>query len=283
MDLSKGVCAMPKAQINGIDIYYESCGEGTPLVWSHEFAGDCRSWKPQVNYFSRRYRVITYNARGYPPSDVPTDPDLYSQEQSIEDLLGLLDHLSIEKAHLGGLSMGGGVVLNFGLKYPHRARSLVVAGAGSGSDDPGAFRKRSRDMSNRMETEWASLASEFPKNPNRLLLMKKDPIGWQEHADAFKTHSNIGSALTMRSVQGKRPPIFSLEKQLKKLQVPTLIMVGDEDAACIEPATFLKRCIPQAGLTVFPRSGLLINLEEPALFNFMVLDFLTALDAGKWS
>lgn len=254
-----------------------------PLVLSHEFGGDYRSWKPQVNYFSRRYRVITYNARGYPPSDVPTDPERYSQEQSVEDLLGLLDHLCIDKAHLGGLSMGGGVVLNFALKYPFRARSLVVAGAGTGSDDPDAFRKRSQVMSHRMETEWASLAEEFPNNPNRLRYKRKDPKGWQEHAAAFTDHSNIGSALTMRGVQGERPPIFSLKKQLEELQVPTLVMVGDEDEGCIETAIFLKRCIPRAGLTVFPCSGHLINLEEPALFNSFVLDFLSAVDAGKGS
>ena len=131
---------MPKALIDGVAIYYESHGEGFPLVLCHEFAGDYRSWEHQVGFFSRRYRVITYNARGYPPSDVPDDPDAYSQDRSVEDLKGLLDHLGIESAHIGGLSMGGSVTLHFGIRYPKMARSLIVAGTGTGSVDPDAFR-----------------------------------------------------------------------------------------------------------------------------------------------
>ena len=79
---------MPKAKINGVDLYYEDTGEGIPVVFVHEFAGDYRSWEPQVRYFSRRYRCITYNARGYPPSEVPESPTDYSQEIAVADLLG---------------------------------------------------------------------------------------------------------------------------------------------------------------------------------------------------
>jgi len=274
---------MPKARINGIELYYEAYGSGTPLVFSHEFGGDHRSWDPQVKFFARRFRVITYNARGYPPSEVPTDPNLYSQDRAVADLLGLLDHLSIERAHLAGLSMGGGVVLNFGVAHPDRARSLIVAGAGTGSQDPESFRKQCNDNALRMETDWASAAAAFPRNPNRLRFMKKDPKGWQEHADGFAAHSPIGSALTMRGVQAARPSLFSLEDRLKTLTVPTLILVGDEDTGCIQPAVFLKRCIAEAGWAVFPRSGHLINLEEPALFNDLVSGFLAAVDAGRWT
>ena len=128
---------MPKALIDGVAIYYESHGERFPLVWCHEFAGDYRSWEDQVRFFSRRYRVITYNARGYPPSDVPDDANAYSQERSVEDLKGLLDHLGIERANIGGLSMGGSVALHFGIRYPELARSLIVAGAGTRLGRPG--------------------------------------------------------------------------------------------------------------------------------------------------
>ena len=124
---------MPMASVNGIKLYYEVTGSGYPLLFSHEFAGDYRSWEPQVRYFSRRYQVITYNARGYPPSDVPEPVDAYSQEQATDDIAGLMRHLGIAQAHLVGLSMGGYAVLHFGLRYPTLARSLVVAGCGYGS------------------------------------------------------------------------------------------------------------------------------------------------------
>ena len=124
---------MPTARVNGVDLFYEDVGEGTPIVFVHEFAGEARSWHLQVRFFARRYRTIAYNARGYPPSDVPEDPKAYSQDQAADDIRGLLDALGIRKAHICGLSRGGYATLHFGLRYPERALSLVVAGAGYGS------------------------------------------------------------------------------------------------------------------------------------------------------
>ena len=273
---------MPTALINDVNIYYEITGEGFPIVWSHEFGGDYRSWEPQVRFFSRRYRAITYNARGFPPSDVPDDQKAYSQDQSIEDLRGLLDHLGIEKAHLAGLSMGGNVVLNFGLKYPHRAESLVVAGAGTGSDDPEAFKKRADGLAERVLSGGMQAIEDFTRSPNRLYLLRKDPRGWEEFADLFMQHSPMGTALTFQGVMATRPTIYSLESRLRNLTVPTLIMMGDADSGCIRPGIFMKECISGSGLVVFPKSGHVINLEEPALFNAAVLDFLTAVESGKW-
>ena len=105
---------MPRAKVNGIDIYYEVTGDGFPMVFIHEYAGSYESWKAQVEFFSRSYRVVTYNARGYPPSEVPEAPEAYSQELAVEDLYGLLRHLAIDEAYICGLSMGGNVALNFG-------------------------------------------------------------------------------------------------------------------------------------------------------------------------
>ena len=100
---------LPIAHVNGVDLAYEEYGQGFPLIWVHEFAGSMESWLPQVNFFSRRYRVIVYNARGYPPSTVPADVAAYSQDHAVEDLYELLKHLGIKQAHVGGLSMGGSV------------------------------------------------------------------------------------------------------------------------------------------------------------------------------
>ncbi|MFC1798648.1 alpha/beta fold hydrolase [Thermodesulfobacteriota bacterium] len=273
---------MSKAVINGVEIFYEVTGTGVPMVWSHEFAGDYRSWEPQVRFFARRYRVITYNARGYPPSDVPTTLRDYSQDHAVQDLRGLLDHLDIADAHLAGLSMGGNVVLNFGLKYPQRTKSLVVAGTGGGSDDPEEFRKRAENFAQRLDSGDLAAMSDFTQNPNRLRFMQKDKRGWQEFAALFIQHSPIGSALTFRGVLARRPSIYSIETQLRSLEIPTLIIVGDEDRGCIKPSLFMKDCISRSGLVIFPQSGHVLNLEEPTMFNSTVLNFITAVERDKW-
>ena len=109
---------MPKANVNGINIHYETHGQGFPIVFVHEYAGSWESWNAQVDFFSRNYTAVAYNARGYPPSDVPTDPDAYSQQHAVDDLYGLLQHLDIKEAYVCGLSMGGNVALHFGFQHP---------------------------------------------------------------------------------------------------------------------------------------------------------------------
>ena len=274
---------MPYASVNGVSLYYEEHGSGYPLVWSHEFAGDYRSWKPQVQFFSRRYRVITYNARGYPPSDVPESLDDYTQEQSVDDLRGLLERLSIERAHIGGLSMGGNVALNFGLTHPEMARSLIVAGTGAGSTGPKPFRQNVNMRADRMRAGGMEAMGDYLNSGTRVQLLRKDPLGYEEFRQGFLEHSPIGSALTFSGVQGRRPPIFDLEERMRALDVPTLIMTGDEDEPCIEPSVFMKRCIPRSGLAVMPQAGHAINLEDPDLFNRIALDFLTAVEQGAWA
>jgi pimeloyl-ACP methyl ester carboxylesterase len=275
---------MPKALVNGVHLYYEEYGQGTPIIFVHEFAGEARSWDPQVRFFSRRYRTIAYNARGYPPSDVPDDPKAYSQQQAVDDIRGMLDALRIDKAHICGLSMGGYATLHFGLVYPERALSLVVAGCGYGSGtDRKEFQKDVEVTSRRFEEDGMAKAAEFySKGPTRVQFIDKDAKGWQEFHDMFAAQSARGHALTMMGVQLTRPSVFELGDRMEKLTVPTLIMTGDEDDPCLEPGLFMKRKIPTAGLVVMPKSGHTINLEEPDAFNRAVLDFLTAVEAGRW-
>ncbi len=236
-----------------------------------------------MKFFSRRYQVITYAARGYPPSDVPTDPDAYSQDQMVDDLYLLLRHLGIEKAHLGGLSMGGSVVLNFGFVHPEMAASLIVASAGSGSTDREAFVAMVQGVSDRLLSEGMGALANYARGDTRVQLMRKDPKGYEEFRSALESHSPLGSALTFRGFQLIRPTIYALEDQLRQLRVPTLILIGDEDEMCVEPAIFMKRNTPRSGLAVFPQSGHAINLEEPDLFNRTVQDFLIAVEADRWA
>jgi pimeloyl-ACP methyl ester carboxylesterase len=275
---------MPMASVGGVRLHYVETGQGTPLVFVHEFAGDAESWQPQLRFFARRYRAIAFNARGYPPSDVPEDPEAYSQQQAADDIKGLLDHLGIPRAHVCGLSMGGYATLHFGLCYPERALSLVVAGAGYGSDDPDGHKRDSALVVRRFETEgMEKTGDDYAHGPTRVQYLEKDPLGWKDFRDRLVSGSARGHALTMRGVQMKRPTIYSLEARLTLLEVPTLIVTGDEDEPCLEPALFMKRRIPTSGLVVLPKTGHAVNLEEPDAFNRAVLDFLTAVDAGRWT
>ena len=220
-----------------------------------------------------------------PPSEVPNSVDKYSQRRAVDDAVGVLDHLKIEKAHIVGLSMGGFAALNFGIHYPERAFSLVVGAAGMGAepDKAAQFRQEVEVVAGRWETEGAAkFAPIYGAGPGREQLEMKDPRGFKEFIDQLSEHSATGAALTLRGVQARRPSPFELVPQLEQMVVPTLIIHGDEDRSCLGTGAFLKRTIPSAGLMVFPKTGHTINLEEPALFNFAVQDFITQVDSGRW-
>ena len=267
-----------------VNIHYQDVGRGFPLLFAHEFAGDVTSWEPQVNFFSRRYRVITYCHRGYPPSGVPEDPDAYSQERLVEDMRQLLEHLGIGQAYIAGLSMGAATALSFGLAHPEMSRALVVAATGTGSTDREMHLEAWRQNVERLKTEGISgFAEEYANSPTRVQFKRKDPLGWRKFYDGLASHSALGSALITQGIQLKRPTVFQLEDDMRRMAVPTLLLVGDEDDPCIEPMLFIKRCVATSGLAFFPQSGHTINLEEPALFNRAVLDFLTAVETGAWA
>ncbi|MEM7774488.1 MAG: alpha/beta hydrolase [Pseudomonadota bacterium] len=277
---------MPQVKTtDGVELHVEEAGEGTPLIFVHEFAGDHRSWEPQLRYFARRYRCIAYAARGFPPSDVPDDPAFYSQDRARDDIRDVLDGLGIDRAHVVGLSMGGFATLHFGLAYPDRARSLVVAGCGYGAErsEREKFRAEADAIADRLERDgMAPFAATYGLGPTRVQYENKDPRGHREFSAMLAEHSAVGSAHTQRGVQKERPSLYDLEAQLASMAVPTLIVTGDEDWPCLEPGLFLKRTIPTAGLLVLPNTGHTINLEEPDLFNQHVAAYIAQVDAGRW-
>jgi pimeloyl-ACP methyl ester carboxylesterase len=270
---------------DGVRLYYEETGSGTPVVFVHEFADDYRGYEGQMRYFGRRYRSIAYNARGYPPSDVPEDPERYSQDRARDDIRSVLDALTIAKAHIVGISMGGFATLHFGLAYPDRALSLVVAGCGYGAE-PGKrqqFHDETAKTIAQIEAQGMGVAAKtYSLGPSRVQFQNKDPRGWNEFAANLAGHSTKGSALTMRGVQAQRPSLWDLTAQMGRLEVPTLVMTGDEDDPCLEPGLLMKRTIPTAALIVFPNTGHALNLEEPDLFNRSLDDFFHQVEIGRW-
>ena len=189
------------AAADGVKLYYEEIGRGTPIVFVHEFADDCRGWAPQVKFFARRYRTIAFNARGYPPSGVPEDAARYSQVQAADDIKAVLDHLGLAKAHVVGLSMGGYATLHFGLMHPERALSLTVAGAGYGSGtERTTFHKDTDYLVRQFDAGMAAVAEFYARGPTRVQFMAKDPVGWREFYDRFAGGSALGHANTLRGV-----------------------------------------------------------------------------------
>ena len=271
---------------DGVSLYYEEAGSGAPLVFVHEFAGDHRSWEPQMRFFSRYFRSVCYAARGFAPSDIPQEREKYSQARARDDIIAMLDHLGEERAHVVGLSMGGFAALHVGIYAPARARSLVVAGCGYGAE-PGEKQKFQAECEAAAAAfEGAGMAEaggRYAIGPTRVQFQNKDPRGWAEFAGQLLEHSAHGQALTMRGVQMCRPSLWELVEDMRRIEVPTLIVTGDEDDPCLEPALLMKRSIATAGLVVLPRTGHTINLEEPDAFNRALLDFFTLVDNGRWT
>ncbi|MFB2553057.1 alpha/beta fold hydrolase [Ensifer soli] len=270
---------------DGLGLHVEEAGSGLPILFIHEFGGNHESWEPQMRFFARRYRCISYAARGYPPSDVPAGIDAYSQRIAVDDALSVLDALGIGKAHVVGLSMGGFATVHFGLAAPERALSLTVAGAGYGCEKEfeDYFRTVSLEVADNFETKGAREFSKiYALGASRVQFQNKDPRGWREFADRLATHSDLGAAMTMRGVQARRPSFYDLEDGLKAMDVPTLVIVGDEDDHCLQPGIFLKKTIPACGLSVFPKTGHTLNLEEPDRFNGLLAEFFAEVEAGKW-
>ena len=266
-------------------LYYEEAGAGVPVVFVHEFAGDHRSWEPQMRFFSRRHRCIAYAARGYPPSDVPPDVASYSQRRAAADILAVMDGAGIDRAHVVGLSMGAFATLHFGLDHPERALSLVIAGIGYGAEKrhEAEFRAHADAAARGFEAQGSRRFAEiYGSSAARVQFEAKDPRGWREMVDWLGEHDPRGAANTMRGVQAQRPSLYDLEERLRRLALPTLIIAGDEDDQTLQPGIFLKRTIPASGLLVLPKTGHAINLEEPAAFNQAVADFHAQVTAGRW-
>lgn len=270
---------------DGVRLFWEEAGSGTPIIFVHEFGGNHWSWEPQLSFFARRHRCVTFAARGFAPSDIPLDVAAYSQAQAADDIIAVLDAAEIAKAHVVGLSMGGFAALHAGLRHPERVLSVTAAGAGYGAEKAheAYFRGISEQVAANFETRGAAaFAPTYAEGASRVQFQDKDPRGWALFAKRLAQHSAPGAANTMRGVQMRRPSLYDLEDQFRTMAVPLLVMVGDEDDHCLQPGLFLKRTVPASGLAVFPKSGHTLNLEEPALFNHLLAEFIAQVEAGRW-
>jgi pimeloyl-ACP methyl ester carboxylesterase len=277
---------MPHAVVNGVKLHFEETGPAAapPILFLHEYGGDHRSWESQMRHLGRNWRCVTFSNRGYPGSDTPADAAFYGQDIANRDAIAILDHLKINRAHVVGLSMGGYTALNLAAKFSARIISCVAAGAGSGSvmTQRAQFIEESIVKADEMDRRGVVDAVAMGHAPTRIQLQNKDPRGWQEFVGHLSQHDAKAAAQTLRQVQAKRPSLYEMERELVAVSAPVLLLVGDEDEPCLDVNLWMKRLMKTARLAMLPAAGHAINLEEPALFNQLVEQFLNQVDRGTW-
>ncbi|HXQ53959.1 MAG TPA: alpha/beta hydrolase [Stellaceae bacterium] len=275
---------MPKATAkDGVHLHYESEGSGPPIVFVHELSGTWRSFVPQMEALKHHYHCIAYNARGYPPSDVPPAVESYSQDIAAGDLGAVLDAAGLESAHVMGVSMGSAAALQFALAWPARARSVILCSIGSGSDaKPGEYAVETEARAKSVEEAGMKAAAEnFGNSPNRRRLKDKNPALYATFLSEVGSMSLLGITNTMRGVQKRRPSLYVHKERIAAMKTPALVLVGEDDAGCIKPSRFLAETLPGARYEMIAKTGHGLNLEEPALVNGMVERFIASVEAKR--
>jgi len=263
-----------KAAINGITLSYTDAGNpsGTPVVFIHGFPFNQGLWRPQVAALSSRYRVITYDLRGHGESDIGDGQ--YLIEFFVDDFLGLLDHLEIGQAVVAGLSMGGYIALRAIERNPERFRALVLCDTRSEADTNEGKLRRATSVRLIKREGVAAFAEQFVKS-----IFAPQTFGTQpEVVDGIRrvieNTSPVGMAGTLIALAARTDTTASLSR----IRVPTLILVGAQDALTPPSAAqAMKERISNARLVVIPNAAHLSNLENPEAFNSALLAFMEKL------
>jgi pimeloyl-ACP methyl ester carboxylesterase len=270
---------------DGTKLYAESQGpdDGVPIVFVHELAGSCRAFDLQVADWRSAWRCITFSARGYPPSEVASNVDSYSQAHAAADIGAIIDGFGLKDAHIVGVSMGSASTLQYAIHHPDRVRSITLTSIGSGSDmKPGEFAASMEVLAELALTKgMRALAEHYAATPTRYRLKDKNPAEYKNFIDQLAGNSALGITNTMRGVQSKREPLYAHKDRIAALNVPALVVLGEEDEPCVKPSYFLKETLPGARLEIVPKTGHCVNLEEPALYNRLVMGFIESIEARR--
>jgi pimeloyl-ACP methyl ester carboxylesterase len=275
---------MPQAKASdGTKLYYEVQGSGPPIIFVHELAGTCHSFNLQVAAMKPRLQCITFNARGYPPSDVPPSADSYSQDIAASDIGAVLDAVGAKDAHVMGVSMGSAAALQFALNHPARVRSAILCSIGSGSDaKPDEYVANMEAMAARVEKNgFKQIQENFTTSPARVKLKEKNPAEFEKFLQDLAQFSVQGLTNTMRGVQKRRAPLYTHKDRIAQMKIPTLVVLGGDDQGCNKPSHFLKDTLPGARLEILPNTGHGVNIEEPVTVNRMVTEFIDGVEAHR--
>lgn len=251
---------MPFIDRDGVRIFYEAHGEGPPVLLSHGYSATSRMWQGQVEALAPRYRVITWDMRGHGQSDSPDDPARYSEAHTVADMAAILDALGIERAVIGGLSLGGYMSLAFHLACPGRTRALMLFDTGPGYRNPAG-----REAWNRTaEARAAAFESRG-----------LEALGPGAEVRIAQHRSAKGLALAARGMLAQFDS--RVIESLEGIRVPTLVLVGERDEPFLGATDYMAAKIPGARKVVIPGAGHAANIDNPAAFNAAVEAFLAAL------
>jgi pimeloyl-ACP methyl ester carboxylesterase len=254
---------MTRARINEIDIEYAADGQGPPVLLSHGYSATGHMWAPQRPALEPRWRLITWDMRGHGGTDSPADPAAYSEKLTVEDMRGLLAHLGVTRAVIGGLSLGGYMSLAFHLRYPDMVRALVICDSGPGY------------RSNEARAQWNERAQARARDLETRGLAVLEG-GSREMREAMARHRSAqGLAHAARGMLAQEGP--GVIDSLPGIGVPTLIIVGDRDTPFLAPCEYMAKKIPGARLVTIPEAGHASNIDQPAAFNRALLEFLDSL------
>ncbi len=260
---------MPFYSSNGVRIYYHEAGKGDPLIFLHGFTLDCRQWMEQIEFFKEDYRVLAPDARGHGISGAPETS--YAREDRAADLLNLMDHLGIEKAHVVGASMGGADAFALALDNPKRFLTLTLVGTTLAGWKPSR-----RFTDNRMIEEGYPVGEIKREFINSVLVKYRDRNP--------KLHDRLKEI--MEGFSGKpwsdpKKGKYPVRKELplaKKMKIPTCLIVGKKDIMFIPLAEELHKRLPNNRLKIIPKAGHLVNMDMPQEFNRILRDFLKSPD-----
>ncbi|MCK9520988.1 MAG: alpha/beta hydrolase [Dehalococcoidia bacterium] len=251
---------MAYVEREGVNIYYEDTGTGDPVLLSHGYSATAQMWRGQVPALSANYRVVTWDMRGHGQTDSPADPSAYSEAATVDDMAAVLDACGIQRAVIGGLSLGGYMSLAFNLKYPERVRALMLFDTGPGYRNP-----KGRDAWN--ETAFARAKAFEEKGLGALGASAEVRVAQHRSAEGL-AHAARGMLAQFDS---------RVIESLEHIQVPTLVLVGANDTPFLNAAQYMADKIPDARLVTIPDAGHAANIDQPAAFNDAVREFLASL------
>ncbi len=257
---------MPKALLNGINLYYEDSGSGFPVIFTHGFAGTTKSWEDQVAALSSKYRFITYDTRGHGQTDTPEAPSKYTLDILVEDIYQLLRHLGIQKAVVGGLSLGGYLSIHFYNQHSDMTVAIILMDTGPGYQSP----EKAKDW-NQSRIDCAGI------------LKTQGMKGFMESEyskDDYYTTPDVMIKLNSKGLAniclGVMIDPWGLDI-LPNIKVPALIICGDRDTPFLSATDYMARKIPEAKKVIIANAGHGVNIDQPQVFESTVLDFLDNL------
>jgi pimeloyl-ACP methyl ester carboxylesterase len=254
---------MPQALINGIAVHYEDSGSGPAVFLTHGYAAAGAMWERQRKPLNEAgYRLVSWDMRGHAETESPDDPAQYSEALTLADMSALMDMLGIERAVVGGLSLGGFMSLAFQLAHPERVQALVLCDTGPGY------------RSDEARAKWNRMAERSAVNFEEKGL---DAAGRSPEVQAAVKHHKSAAGLA-HSARGMLAQVDSrVIDYLPEIDIPTLIIVGENDEPYHDASRYMQSKIPGARLEMIPDAGHAANMDQPEAFNRVLLEFLGAL------